>query len=364
MKKLTLEEFIIRCKFKHGEIYDYSQTEYINTFNNVKIICKVHGAFNQLPGVHLKGSGCQKCAANKVSLGINEFIIKANLIHNYKYDYSNVNYINNNTNISIFCKDHGIFYTTPNSHLSKKIGCHKCSKQERYTTKSFIDKANSIHKNYYTYDKVVFKSIKHKIIITCPIHGDFKQDPHNHLKGYNCIKCSGFYMDKETFIEKCNKIHNNKYGYNNVIYKNQNTKIDILCYKHGMFSQIPSSHLHGKSGCPRCKSSIGENLIENILIENKLIYKKQYTFKNLKYKKLLKFDFGILENNKLKYLIEYNGIQHYEFVEFIHKYESKFYESKIRDEMKIEFCLKNNIKLYIIKYNESIFDKLKKIINL
>jgi len=56
---------------------------------------------------------------------IEEFIEDARRVHGDKYDYSEVDYKNNKTKVSIICKKHGLFYQTPNDHLSG-YGCKKC----------------------------------------------------------------------------------------------------------------------------------------------------------------------------------------------------------------------------------------------
>lgn len=65
-KKLTKEEFIERSVEKHGDKYDYNQSEYISTKSPLKIICKKHGEFYVSPANHWRGSGCQKCLSESV----------------------------------------------------------------------------------------------------------------------------------------------------------------------------------------------------------------------------------------------------------------------------------------------------------
>lgn len=60
-RKLTLQEFISRARHIHGDKYDYSKVEYINTMTKVCIICPKHGEFWMKPNGHLNGQGCQKC---------------------------------------------------------------------------------------------------------------------------------------------------------------------------------------------------------------------------------------------------------------------------------------------------------------
>lgn len=126
----------------------------------------------------------------------------------------------------------------------------------------------------------------------------------------------------------------------------------------GKIKSISASQLKsgGTKSCGCLKSSYEEK-IEAILRENNINYKKQYSFDDLRgdYKKLF-FDFAIFDNNnKLKYLIEYNGDQHYKIVEYWGG-EEKFLERQRYDNKKIEYCKKNNIPLIILN-KKNILDK-------
>jgi hypothetical protein len=124
-KKLTTEEFIIKAKCVHGDKYDYSKVEYINNHTKMIIICPEHGEFLQTSEHHLNSFGCKECTYNKKKLTTDEFIQKAKLIHSDKYDYSKVNYINNHTKVIIICPVHSDFEQQPTNHLLGK-GCSKC----------------------------------------------------------------------------------------------------------------------------------------------------------------------------------------------------------------------------------------------
>ena len=123
-KQLTTEEFIRRAKEVHGDKYDYSKVEYVNKNTKVKIICPIHGEFEQIPDNHLHGHGCHKCV-NCKQLTTEEFIHRAKEVHGDKYDYSKVEYINSHTKVKIICPIHGEFEQEPNSHLEGK-GCPNC----------------------------------------------------------------------------------------------------------------------------------------------------------------------------------------------------------------------------------------------
>ena len=92
-------------------------------------MCKVHGIFKQTPRVHANlGCGCAKCV-NKYKPTTEEWIEKAKSVHDDKYDYENVTYVDAFTKVKIICSMHGEFEQTPDSHVSKKSGCPRCVKQ-------------------------------------------------------------------------------------------------------------------------------------------------------------------------------------------------------------------------------------------
>lgn len=121
----------------------------------------------------------------------------------------------------------------------------------KYTTESYIEKVNTFHKNKYSYTKTIFTRLIDTITITCPIHGDFLQTAKLHTK-YGCSKCAGVgKLDTDSFIEKAIKKHSTTYSYLNVKYINSHTPVVITCPIHGDFLQKPYVHLNG-CGCPRC----------------------------------------------------------------------------------------------------------------
>ena len=123
-QRLSKEEFIKKAREIHGDRYDYSKVEYVNSQTKVCIICPEHGEFLQVPNAHLGGCGCPKCAGKDV-LNTDEFIRRAKEVHGDRYDYSKVEYVNSQTKVCIICPEHGEFWTTPNNHLRGK-GCPNC----------------------------------------------------------------------------------------------------------------------------------------------------------------------------------------------------------------------------------------------
>ncbi len=355
-KKHNLEDFKKKSDLIHNKKFDYSLTIYHNNYTKVKIICPTHGIFEQTPLSHLKGSDCIKCYHDDMKKTTEEFIKNSLIIHGSKYDYSNVKYINNNTKVEIICPTHGIFKQTPSNHLNKN-GCSQCNTENK-RNKDYIEKCKIKFKNKYDYSLVKYINNKSNVEIICPTHGIFKQTLKDHLRSNGCPYCSGKKMNRDLFIEKSNIKHNNFYDYSLVEYFNAFKKIKIICPKHETFEQTPYTHLQG-SGCPSCKSSKGEKNIISYLNKNNISYKYQHKFENCKNVGFLYFDFYIADKN---ICIEYNGLQHYESVKYFGG-EKALESLKIRDDIKKEYCDKNDIKLIIISYNENIEQELEKIFN-
>ena len=217
----------------------------------------------------------------------NEFIAKAKVIHDNKYDYSLVDYINSNTKVVISCERHGVFTQKPYHHLSGS-GCTKCGTIKRTialtgNVEEFVNNARSIHGQKYNYSKVVYRNNKHPIIIICPIHGDFEQIPSSHLSGKGCIVCAGVYLcDTEGFVVKANKVHNGVYNYTKTHYINAKTKVIIICPLHGEFTQLAANHINVKHGCPECGGT-KKNTTKNFISASKAIHGDIYDYSKVNY---------------------------------------------------------------------------------
>ena len=192
-----------------------------------------------------------------------EFIEKAKIVHNNKYDYSKVEYVNAHTKVCIICPEHGEFWQTPNNHTHKTRpkGCPKCAGNGKLTTEEFISKAKSVHGDKYDYSKVEYVNTSTPVCIICPIHGEFWQTPNHHLGGNECPKCThqSYKHTTESFIEEAKKVHGDKYDYSKVEYANSHTKVCIICPEHGEFWQTPTNHMKGR-GCPSCKAAKISNM--------------------------------------------------------------------------------------------------------
>lgn len=128
-KALPYNIFISKANKIHNNKYTYIESTYVNTISKVDIVCSTHGIFKQTASSHMEGSNCPKCAKliriNTPSRTTEDFINACNIIHNNKYDYSLVSYIDCRFNIDIICPTHGLFKQRASGHLSGH-GCKKC----------------------------------------------------------------------------------------------------------------------------------------------------------------------------------------------------------------------------------------------
>ena len=358
---MNTEILIERLKEIYGDKYDYSKVEYVNSSTKVCLFCKekdkyglVHGYFyakvydllNQI-------RSCNKCK-NYSKITLEEFKIKANIIHNNKYDYSKSSFKSNSEYIEIICPIHGIFKQQVRHHLYGQ-GCPKCGKINKrklnLTIEEFIEKARKVHGDKYDYSKVNYINSQTKICIICPIHGEFWQAPNNHLSKKNCPKCSfesrilKRSLKTEEFIEKARQVHGDKYDYSKVEYINTKTKICIICPIHGEFWQIPNKHLGGR-GCKLCNETTLEREIRIELDKYNVKYIYQANKENLKWLGKQTLDFYLIDYN---IGIECQGEQHYRQVDFgftnKDEIEKNFIKIKKLDNIKKNKCINNKLKL-------------------
>lgn len=263
---LNTDSFKEKAKSIHGEKYDYSFVNYIDSKTPIEICCKSHGKFLQKPSLHLSGRGCNFCAsssrATKRTKPFKDFKKEADRVHNNRYEYFEDGYEKISSRVKICCPEHGIFMQNGTHHLNGG-GCPKCAvtgraDKKRHNLTTFIRRSMAKHGDKYDYSKVDYSGSKLPVIITCPTHGDFSQTPHAHIMGHGCTSCG---YDKVSsskrdnlleFSMKANLVHNSKYDYS-LFEESQgrNLRVKVICPEHGVFTQQKGHHLSGV-GCPKC----------------------------------------------------------------------------------------------------------------
>lgn len=205
-KRRNTAEFIEEASQYHNGFYDYSLVEYKTLNEDVKIICPLHGEFKQRPVVHLRSGGCRKCS-NTAPKTLDDFLKEASERHGDRFDYSLVQEINTyRIDIPIVCREHGVFYQQPEYHLRYDHCCPGCvssfkSKGRRGNKEEFVNKSIQVHGNSnFDYSEVEYIKNNIKVKITCKYGHEFWQTPANHITGFGCPDCAsgwvshGFYQ--------------------------------------------------------------------------------------------------------------------------------------------------------------------------
>lgn len=234
-----------------------------------------------------------------------KYIERARLAHGNKYDYSKVVVDSYDCVVTIICPDHGEFKQRINNHIHG-AGCNNCAIEERsrryrLPLDEFVERSNVIHDNKYDYSKVDYTNNKDKVIIICPVHGEFKQLVLGHLSGYGCYECGkekarhsqkeyyhrtigDRHLDsKNTFISKAKSVHGDFYDYSKVDWKGSNTPVIVICPLHGEFKPHPHAHSVG-SVCPTC-SRLGKYLTKEEFVDKVIsVHGDRYTYNNVDYR--------------------------------------------------------------------------------
>jgi hypothetical protein len=297
MEKLTNEIALKRSKEVWGDFYDYSLFNYINARTHIKLICKKHGLFKQMFSTHLK-SICYECSKDKKRNTESSIIENFNKVHNGIYDYSKTKYCGFRKNIIVICKIHDEFEINAANHKNGRGCRKCSIDSQKIKLEDFIKKSNDIHNYIYDYSNVEYLNNHTKVKIICKIHGEFEISPSSHIKKYGCQEClleEKVKIKYENWVKKCNLYHNNLYDYSKVEYLNNQVKVKIICKKHGDFYQEPRIHL--THGCMVCRESKGEKEVAKMLDSNNILYIREYKFEDCTYIKKLPFDFFLPELN-------------------------------------------------------------------
>lgn len=345
------ETFCKSAKKIHGDKYDYSRVVYVSNTKKVAIICPVHGEFLQAPSCHvrkLRPTGCPTCASelkkgngSEVKLDNLKAALKQIKVDNPDVTFSAGSSISVHGSIKVVCPVHGDYTRKIYKALKEvKLECPMCE-----AVKSFESRASELHKGKYTYHGD-YKSLRGRVRITCPIHGDFYQKAEGHLTlGFGCKKCGhveqGLGKSRGSglrFIEKSAAIHGDTYDYSKTVYSSCFEKVIIICKTHGEFLQSPDAHLAGK-GCNKCAHHVSKAETEiGDFIESQGFKVIRNSRDVISPKEI---DLYIPE---LSLAIEYNGV-HWHSEEF-----SRGSESLIE---KTNECAKQGIRLIHVNSDES-----------
>lgn len=256
-ERKTTARFISEATAVHGAKYDYSQVSYTNAYTHVRITCPEHGEFLQTPHMHLNGGrGCPQCGGS-ASGTTDDFARRAREVHGSRYDYGQVIYVNNKAYVTILCPEHGPFQQIPKIHLkgSGCPKCApNCKKPELDILRSFEVVHGDKYGYPATITGPMNRKIEitcpvHGPFLQAPsVHAKGHGCPQC---GDDAVAARAS-LTFEEFLDKAKRIHGDRYSYLAGSYTGYREKVDIICPTHGLFSQEAYGHAYGGHGCPSC----------------------------------------------------------------------------------------------------------------
>lgn len=281
---MTREEFLEKARDKHGYKYEYPNlSEKVLSSDSIDILYK-GVLYKQKVVKHILLGRCPE--KNTPIKTTEQFIKEAKEIWGDKYDYSLANYKGATKPLKVIFEGI-IFEQIASSHL------RGMAPELNMNRDWFIKRAKDKWGDKYDYSLVEYKDCKKKVKIIYKKTGEiFEQTPHLHL--YRAPENIRLAIRKTTeqFIKEANIIHDFRFSYDKTNYIKNQIKVIINCPIHGDFEQRPLSHLQG-NGCPNCSESKGEKIIAKYLDKNNISYYRQHKFDDCKNIFQLPFDFYI-----------------------------------------------------------------------
>ena len=363
MKKKTHEEYVVELKNKNPNLEVVG--EYINAKTKVLHKCRTcNYEWYCLPSHALNSKNCPMCNGS-VKYNHEEYVEKVSKINpdiKVVGEYKGVR-----TKITHYCKKHNVYFDMLPSGILKGCGCNKCksekiSNSNGKTHKQYIKELSLVNSNVIVLGEysgattpILHKCLKHEF--------EWYISPNNALHGNGCDKCKSEkiaekrkctheeYLDKIACINPDIEVVEK--------YIDATTKILHRCRIDGYeWRASPHCILQG-TGCPKCCESKGEKAIRQWLEKHNIIYTYQMPFVDCCDVKPLPFDFYLPE---LNICIEYDGIQHFESIDFANKgkewAEKQLKYTQKHDKIKTDYCANNNIKLLRIPYYANVEEEL------
>ena len=366
---MTRKNLLAVIEKKNNEINLISKNEVFKKYDKVVLECNKHGKFIKTLNDFAYGIdklNCKECSKEKLSkqYSLNKEDFEKRLKNKHGNRFKIIKYENYTKYVLVFDKEkEEEIKVFPSNLLKNNYNSKEHNNKKRKKRKeAFLNKFNLLNVDFEIKDISQYNNLHSKIDFICPKHGVFNKRASSVVDDKSfCPRCS---WEKNTtgvekFIIQSKEIHGDKYDYSKVDYFNTNTKVEIMCPKHGSFFQRPKQHKRGE-GCPSCNESKGERKIDIFLRKRKQKFSRQKKFEgceNPKTNYKLSFDFYLPEINTC---IEYDGEQHYL------KNVSGFFTKEIiesiiyRDAIKTKYCKTKNINLLRIEYTD--FDNINSVL--
>lgn len=265
-------------------------------------------------------------------------------------------YIDDDTKMYFYHKDCGKAIIMRPSAILGSNRCYNCYGSKPYT---LIDFYNVVHKNNDIILDIHREQDVNNISVRFLSCGHVVTNSRRYwLKNPHCPICQKKLIDRKRHLRFARRLK--KFGKvelrENYISQTKTRKIQVKCLKCGFVWHASSSALNTGHGCHKCNSSNGEHIIHQILDKYHISFVYSYKVNDLRDKYELHYDFYVPDQ---KLLIEYQGLQHYEPIDYFGG-KDKFKIQQKHDQMKREYAKEHGYKLIEVPYTEDILDKIKK----
>ena len=367
--KLTNEDFLERLKITNPDVKPLEP--YVNRNTKIKYKCACNGIYEMKAGHLLDGHKCKKCGDKashiKQALTQEEFVQRMSEINPNLQIVGK--YVNSETKVECFCLKCKTSHTALASSLLKGKGCKKCGtaeavKKTRKSHSEFMKEVAIANPNVEILGEYV--GGHNPISFRCKKCNEVRSaNPCDLIKGHGCIPCS--YKERglrrikthEEFVEEVSRINKDITIISK--YESARTKIKYRCNLCNRESESVADSLRRGQACPYCSASKGEKRVREYLTKANISFEEQKKLVGCVCEKALLFDFYLKDYNLC---IEYQGIQHYEPVDFASKgkewADENFVLNQQRDQIKRDYCTANNINLLEIPYWD--FDNIETIL--
>lgn len=275
------------------------------------------------------------------------------------------NYVNNSTKMKFQCSCGEEFKVAFNKFKSGQTKCKTCStkisgSKRAKTNSQFVKEVQMKYGQEYLINDL-YQGALEPLSVTHVLCGhSWKAIPTYFLGGRSCPECSKMRVimnNRKThdgFVEEVFNLVENEYS---VVgrYVNSLTKVALKHNECGYkWDTRPSHFTHNNRRCPQCSFSKGEELIADFLMKKNIKFESQKKFEDCRShinKSYLRFDFAIYDSSgtNIKFLVEFDGRQHFEPVDFWGG-EERFLIQKQYDEIKNQYCKERNLILLRIPY--------------
>lgn len=277
-RQLTRDENLKILRELYGDKFDYTETEFKTSRDNITYWCTVHNCYvTQNLGRHRKGQQCPQCAQEsrnkKNSKTFEYFVSQAIKVFSNRFKYDESAFKNMITPMRIYCTKHGWFEQTPSAHLRYAYGCPKCAKEASYGPKEnlrsdkidILNRLKLIYPNFNEYDfselpnkirldeKQMITHIPCNTVFFPKISSLFNNGHNGHSECPTCSRLKRYKLsDGKIDVIQCAKdILGDNYSFEKTVFKGMRIPWIITCKDHGDFECLPQNTLRG-TGCPCC----------------------------------------------------------------------------------------------------------------